>query len=341
VTPIRILVVDDSAFARKVLRDVFARQPDLEVVGTARDGLEALEKVAELSPDVMMLDLAMPNLDGLGVLRALRGRPSPKVVVVSIAGSGSEQGLAALEAGAIELVHKPTALATDRLLEMSGELLRAVRAAGAARQPLLDSVHGARQPLAVPAALTKRVVVIGASTGGPNAVSRVLKALPANIPVPIAVVLHLPAGYTGPYAARLDGECALTVREAEDGMLLEAGTALIARAGHHLKLSEKNGRLTAHTDLSPVNTQHRPSVDVLFSSAAEAAGGATLGVVLTGMGDDGLEGARAIRAAGGEILTETESSCVVYGMPRSVWDAGLATAEAPISRMAAELVARL
>jgi two-component system, chemotaxis family, protein-glutamate methylesterase/glutaminase len=336
----RILVVDDSAFARKVLRDVLSLHPGLEVVGTARDGLEALEKIEELRPDVMTLDLAMPNLDGVGVLRALAGRPSPRVVVVSIAGSDSQPGLAALDAGAVELVHKPTALATDRLFEMAGELVAAVRAAAAARVPQ-ESLAPAADALAVRVAATKRVVVIGASTGGPNAVARLLKAFPADFPVPIAVVLHLPPGYTGPYAARLDGSCALRVREASDGLALEPGTAVIAQAGYHLKLRERDGGLAVFTDLQPSDTPHRPSVDVLFASAAEATGRATLGVVLTGMGDDGLAGSRAIRAAGGEILTETESSCVVYGMPRSVWDAGLATAEAPISRMAAEIVARL
>lgn len=343
---IRVLVVDDSAFARKVIRDVLSAQPDVEVVGTARDGLEALEKHDELLPDVVTLDLAMPNLDGLGVLAALRGTSTAKVVVVSIAGSSSEQGLAALDAGAVEVVHKPTALATDRLFEMSDDLVRAVRAASAAaRHP---APHGADTAphdadtarLVSPLAATKRVVVIGASTGGPNAVSRLLKAIPPDFPVPIAVVLHLPTGYTGPYAERLDGLCAITVREAGDGVPLAAGTAVIARAGYHLKLRQRGGVLVAVSDLSPVHVPHRPSVDVLFGSAAETTGPATLGVVLTGMGDDGLEGSRAIRAAGGEILTETEASCVVYGMPRAVWEAGLATAEVPLSRMAAEVLAR-
>jgi len=340
-SPIRILVVDDSAFARKVLRDLFSRHPDLEVVGTARDGLEALEKAAELLPDVMTLDLSMPGLDGLGVLRALGGRARPKVVVVSIADSASEQGLAALEAGAVELVHKPTALATDRLLEMSAELVGAVRAAAAARVPALPDPTATAAPVAVSVAPTKRIVVIGASTGGPNAVARLLKGISADFPVPIAVVLHLPTGYTGAYAERLDRECGLAVREAADGVVLGAGTAVIARAGQHLKLQEHGGRLVATTDLHPVDTPHRPSVDVLFTSAAAAVGGAALGVVLTGMGDDGLAGSRAIRAAGGHVLTQTESSCVVYGMPRSVWEAGLATAEAPLSRMAAEIAARV
>lgn len=339
-SPIRILVVDDSAFARKVLTTVLAREPGLEVVGTARDGLEALEKAAELRPDVMTLDLAMPNLDGVGVLRSLVGASPPRVVVVSIAGSGSEQGLAALEAGAVEIVHKPTALATDRLFEMAGELVAAVRAAGVARRPTPEAVHVPAR-LAAPVARRARIVVVGASTGGPNAVVRLVKALPAGFPVPIAVVLHLPAGYTGPYAERLDGECALHVREAEDNAVLGPGDVLVARAGYHLGIRARGGQLVARLELQPLDTPHRPAVDVLFASAAEAAPGGVLGVVLTGMGDDGLAGSRAIRASGGEILTETESSCVVYGMPRSVWEAGLSNEEAPLSRMATAILARL
>jgi two-component system chemotaxis response regulator CheB len=261
--------------------------------------------------------------------------------VVSTADSHSELGLAALEAGAVDLVHKPTALATDRLFEMAGELVGAVRTAARARAPVVAPAGRLQRLQPVTRAPAKRVVVIGASTGGPNAVSRLLQELPADFPVPIAVVLHLPAGYTAPYAARLDRECALRVREASEGLPLRPGTAVIAKAGYHLKVLERDGELVCSNDLVPFHTPHRPAVDVLFSSAAAATGRATLGVVLTGMGDDGLTGSRAIRAAGGEVLTESESSCVVYGMPRSVWEAGLATAEAPLTRMASELIAHL
>ncbi len=339
----RVLVVDDSAFARKVLRETLEGASGIEVVGTARDGLEALEKVAEHAPDVMTLDLAMPNLDGLGVLRALSDRPGPRVVVVSIAEIGGEQGIAALAAGAIEVIHKPTALATDRLYELSGELVRAVRTAAGAR--LGPSV--ARETAAMPGGLSaprtapaRRLVVIGASTGGPQAVTRILKGLPKDFPLPLGVVVHLPPGYTAPFAERLDGECAIRVQEAEEGMAFEPGLAIIGRAGLHLEVRTVRGRLQAANELEPAGTPHRPAVDVLFTSAAKAAGDGTLAVVLTGMGEDGLAGARAVRAAGGIVLTETEASCVVYGMPRAVWEAGLATAEAPLSRMAAEILAR-
>jgi two-component system chemotaxis response regulator CheB len=336
---VRVLVVDDSAFARKVLREALSAHADVEVVGTARDGLEALERVTELAPDVMTLDLAMPNLDGLGVLRALAGRAAPRVVVVTIAERDGAAGLAALDAGAIDLVHKPTALATDRLREIGGDLVRAVRAAArAAPRPAGSAPAGTVRVAAAP---TRRLVVIGASTGGPQAVTQVLRAFPADFPVPVAVVVHLPPGYTRPFAERLDHTCPLRVSEAADGVVLAPGTALVAKAGWHLRVLERDGLLVAALDHDPADSLHRPAVDVLFASAARATGAATLAVVLTGMGDDGLAGARELHARGAAIISESESSCVVYGMPRSVREAGLSTAEVPLGDMAAEILRRL
>ena len=337
----RVLVVDDSAFARKVMREVLAQDPDLEVVGIARDGLEALEKIAELRPDVVTLDLVMPNLDGLGVLQALPEHGAPRVVVVSVSDAQSELGLAALEAGAVDLVHKPTALATDRLYQVGVELRRKVRAAAAAvaRPPLADARPDAK--VVSPARATTRLLVIGASTGGPPALTRLMAALPADLPCAVAIALHLPFEYTEPFARRLDVVSPLRVSEAEDGAHLLPGTVVVARGGIHLKIRAAGELLTAELDSEPLTASHRPSVDVLFTSAAQAAGPVTLGVVLTGMGDDGLAGARVLRAAGGRVLTEAESSCVVYGMPRAVKQAGQSDGEAPIERMAAAIVARL
>ena len=335
---IRVLVVAASAFARKVLREVLGRAPDLEVVGSARDGLEALEKVGELKPDVITLDLVMPNLDGLGVLAALP-KPGPRVVVVSMASDDSALGMAALQAGAVDLVHKPTSLATDRLYEVADELIAALRLAARARQPVPTE---AAAPFTEPIrAQARRIVVIGASTGGPQALTRLLKALPGSFPLPIAIVLHLPPGYTAAFAERLDRECALTVAEATEGLRLEPRSVMIARAGVHLKLERRAGELVAHLDHSPLDTPHRPSVDALFTSAAQLFGAATLGVVLTGMGDDGLVGSRAITEAGGRVLTEAESSCVVYGMPRSVAEAGLSFASVALDRMAEAIAKNL
>lgn len=333
-TPIRVLVADDSAFARKVIREVLSSDPEIEVVGTARDGLDALEKIAELRPDVVTLDLLMPHLDGLGVLQALRGKSEPRCIVVSTSDEQSVLAIQALEAGAVDIVHKPTALATDRLYELSTDLIEKVKIAAVAR-PQVDirderqeekrhkSPSSADAHPSVRPGSTVRVVVIGASTGGPQALNRVLTSLPRDFPVPVAVVLHMPIGYTNAFAARLNEACAIDVFEAYDGAVVEPGQAVIARAGMHMRLDDAADGIRTRLALEPLHGLHRPAVDVLFSSAAEAFGSRVVAAVLTGMGEDGLQGARAVHKAGGKILTEAESSCVVYGMPRAVFEAGI------------------
>ena len=338
---IRVLVVDDSAFARKVVRESLLTSPQIEVVGSARDGIDALEKIAELDPDVVTLDLVMPNLDGLGVLASLTAEQRSRVVVVSMADGESDIGIAALGYGVFDLVHKPTALAVASLHDIAEELVsKVLLAATQPRERKLDS------EVEVPSGLTlqkhsDRVVLIGTSTGGPQALTRLMKALPANFPAPIAIVLHIPPGYTGPFAERLNGECAIEVLEAEEGLALRPGRAILARAGTHLRLAEDGDVLTAHLDPEPSDSIHRPSVDVLFRSAARCLGKRALAVVLTGMGSDGLDGARAITEAGGQVLTEAEASCVVYGMPRVIKEAGLSLAEASLEQMAAEISGRI
>ena len=340
---IRVLVVDDSAFARKVVREVLSADPRFEVVGIARDGLDALEKIAELRPDVITLDLVMPHLDGVGLLRALPGlalSPTPRVVVVSMADEDSELAVTALQNGAFELIHKPTALATDRLFELSTELTTKVAAAAVATSrktpAAIERVVSPRPPIVT----HRRLVVIGTSTGGPHALTSLLGQMPADFPVPIAIALHIPAGYTEALARRLDGLCALEVVEAYEGIAFTPGRVVLARAGMHLKIAPgdpPHGKL----DIFPLIKPHRPSVDVLFETAADALGEACVGVVLTGMGDDGLLGARALRAAGSVVLTEAESSCVVYGMPRSVREAGLSNGESELAHMAKAILKQL
>ncbi|MBN9681970.1 MULTISPECIES: chemotaxis-specific protein-glutamate methyltransferase CheB [unclassified Corallococcus] len=334
---LRVLVVDDSAFARKVLRKVLSEAEGLEVVGTARDGLDALERVAELKPDVITLDLVMPSLDGTGFLRALSGMPdAPRVVVVSSAGTDSELAVAALQAGAVDMVHKPTALATDRLYELGAELVEKVRVAGRAvpryQQELAEAANALSPKSPLPATSTK-LLAVGTSTGGPQALTRLLSALPRDFPAPVVLALHIPAGYTEAVAKRLDSQSALEVVEAADGMELVPGRAVLARAGHHLKVARHGALNLVRLDRHPLGTPHHPSVDVLFQSVAEVWGKDALGLVLTGMGEDGLQGARALRASGGVVLTEAESSCVVYGMPRAVAEAGLSNGSAPLDAL--------
>jgi two-component system, chemotaxis family, protein-glutamate methylesterase/glutaminase len=340
--PIRVLVVDDSAFARKVVREVLANQDGIEVVGTARDGLDALEKIAELAPDVVTLDLVMPNLDGVGVLRALEGaHPRPAIVIVSMADEESELGVVALQLGAFDIVTKPTALATDRLYELGHELrAKVVAAARHSVAPRVGRTSGGEPKLGARASNT-RLVVIGASTGGPQALTLLIRALPEDFPVPIAIVLHMPEGYTEAFARRVDAESGIDVMEARDGLVLRPRLAVVARAGMHMTFQPEGDGLVCKLDVRPMATAHKPSVDVMFTSAATQTGSGTLGVVLTGMGNDGLAGCRAIREAGGRVLTEAESSCVVYGMPRAVFDAGFSVASAPLEAMAGLIVQHL
>lgn len=341
---VRVLLVDDSAFARKVLREALEACPEIEVVGIARDGLDALEKISQLKPDVLTLDLIMPNLDGLGVLRALQVVPNaPAVVVVSTAEEDGELGIAALVAGAFELVHKPTALALDRLYELGDELVRKVIAAGRSGTRPLSSRRPS-QELSLGATVVAgrtAMVVLGASTGGPHAVHTLLRALPKGFPVPLAIVLHLPPGYTEPFAKTLDAECALSVVEASHDLQLEAGMVVIARAGIHMRICARGGKGWVTELAEAPQSLHRPSVDVLFQSAAQHVGKRTLAVVLTGMGDDGLLGSRAIHAVGGRILTESESSAVVYGMPRCVFEDGISHAQSPLEHMAEMILQQL
>jgi len=334
--PIRVLIVDDSAFVRKVLRELLSASPEIEVVGIARDGLDALEKVAELKPDVLTLDLMMPNLDGLGVLEGLPLEGSPRVLVVSISDDETEIGAAALQAGALDIVRKPTALATDQLYEVGDELIRKVKQAASARPQRFEH---AVQELPVPTtSRTREVIVLGTSTGGPQAITRLLAALPGNLPVPIVIALHIPTGYTEALAARLDAGSALDVREAHDGIELRPGLAVLARGGAHARIVRRGLHYCVEVAEDRGGAPHAPSVDFLFESAADTFGSRTLGVVLTGMGDDGLLGSSAIHRAGGLLLTEAEHSCVVYGMPRCVVEAGYSAAQVSLDEMAVEIL---
>lgn len=343
---IRVLVVDDSAYVRKVVAQMLGRSPFIDVIGVARDGTEALELAAELQPDVITCDLNMPQLDGVAFVRAQMARRSVPIVVISIAAGAGEQVLAALDAGAVDFVQKPTALATERLMEMSEELLDKVKAAAGSRRAASRSVDVAPAVVSAPAPRPVRhnaaeIVVIGISTGGPQALKHVIPLLPADSRAPIAIVLHMPLGYTEMYARKLDEMSHLHVVEAGEGQTVEAGTVYVAPAGRHLTLRRNGGRVVTHLDVRPLDSPHRPSVDELFQSAAEVYGDRALGIVMTGMGSDGRQGAAWIKARGGSILTEAEDSCVVYGMPRSVVEAGLSDEAVSLDRMAHAILERI
>ena len=338
---VRVLIVDDSAYVRKVIRQMLSRSPFIDVVGAARDGREALEMVAELRPDVITCDLIMPGLDGVAFIREQLGRQPVPIVIVSVASESGELVLSALDAGAVDFVQKPTALATDRLLEIAEDLVDKVKTAAGARPVAARAVPAPVLPRTV-SSNAFDIVVIGISTGGPQALKAIIPKLPSGFPLPIAIVLHMPVGYTELYARKLDEQSQLSVVEAQGSEPVTAGHVYIAPAGRHLTLRRNaTGQVMTQLDVRPIDTPYRPSVDALFQSAAEVYGSRVLGVVMTGMGSDGREGAAWIKAKGGTVLTEAEHSCVVYGMPRSIVEAGLSDGAIALERMVDALLDRV
>jgi two-component system chemotaxis response regulator CheB len=339
----RVLVVDDSTFVRKALRRVFEARSGLAVAGEAGDGMEAVRMCAVLAPDVVTLDIQMPGMDGLAALKEIKRRwPAlPVVVLASASSNGPEAVMEALALGAFEFVDKGQFRSMEFQL-MGEEVVRKVRAAlvvsgfaapleKAPERPRPEPRRGAALPGNV------RAVCIGASTGGPAALQVVLDRLPAGFPFPIAIVQHMPVGFTAAFAERLNQSSRLEVREARGGESFRPGWAYLAPAGRHLVFSKGAAGPEIGLASEPAGGAHVPSVDVLFSAAAQAFGRDALGIVLTGMGTDGREGAREIVAAGGTVVAEAESSCAVYGMPRAVVEAGLAFAVWNVEEIAAEL----
>jgi two-component system chemotaxis response regulator CheB len=292
---------------------------------------------------VITTDLMMPNLDGVGFVQAQMARRPIPILIVSIASASGELVLAALDAGAVDVVRKPTALATEKVFEISEELIAKVKAA--ANLPLNRTPQRyVSEPAAPAPALrpqpngTIDLVVIGISTGGPHGLKQVIPHLRADFSIPVAIVLHMPVGYTELYAQSLNALAALDVLEAREGDRVQAGKVLLAPAGQHLTLRRTfDGAVAAHLDLLPLDTQHRPSVDVLFQSAAHVFGSRVLGIVMTGMGADGVQGAAWIKAQGGMVWTEAEESCIVYGMPRAVVEAGLSDRSLSLTQIAQAL----
>jgi two-component system chemotaxis response regulator CheB len=338
-----VLVVDDSAYIRKVVKEMLSRSPSLEVVGTAGDSEEALELVESLKPDVVTCDLIMPGIDGVGFIQTQMSRRRVPIVIVSMAGESSERVLSGLDAGAIDFVQKPTALATEKVFEVADELIAKVLAAAGAPMRHTPQAQAERSTFALSNFQNRySVLVIGVSTGGPQGLKSVIARLPADFPIPVAIVLHMPIGYTEAYAKRLDELSELNVIEARDGEELRPGVVVVAPAGRHLTFRrDGDGRVVTRLDVRPLDMVHRPSVDVLFQSAADVFGDRVLGVVMTGMGADGRDGAAWIKARGGAMLTEAEETCVVYGMPRAIVEAGLSDEAVPLGRLTAAIMERV
>jgi two-component system chemotaxis response regulator CheB len=341
---IRTLIVDDSAFVRKVVREMLSRSPYIEVIGAARDGREALEMAQDLRPDVVTCDLVMPGMDGVGFVREQMARQPLPILILTSSPQDGGMALEALEAGAVDFIQKPSALATDQIQTIREDLVEKVKAAARAPISSKTATNGATKSLPAfkPRELGVDIVVIGISTGGPQALRKLLPQFPADFPVPIAMVLHMPTGYTKAYAQKLDEVSKLTVKEAREGDILQPGHALLAQAGRHLTLRRAPaGHVIAQLSMQPFDSLHRPSVDVLFQSAAELYHERVLGVVMTGMGNDGTQGAAWIKSQGGIILTEAEESCVIYGMPRAVVESGSSDLAVPLDKMAKAIMDRL
>jgi two-component system, chemotaxis family, protein-glutamate methylesterase/glutaminase len=339
--PIRVLVVDDSAFMRKAIRDMLEQNPLVEVVGTARNGEDALYQAALLKPDVVTVDLFMPEKDGVSFIREQMLRLPLPIVVISSADSDAEQTLRALEAGAIEFVKKPTARALDMMYDMRLDLLRAIQAAGSIpREKLPVPEFVEEKPVAFEnppvTSVSGRIqaVLLAVSTGGPQALRYLLPRLPANLPVPMAVVLHIPPGYTEAIAQKLNDVSSLEVVESGDGVEMRPGRVVLAKAGFHTHLVRRaDGMVITELLKEPIESLYVPSADVLFRSGAMLYGDQLLGVVMTGMGNDGTDGSAWIKSKGGLVIAEAESSSVVYGMPRSVVEAGLVDRVASLYEM--------
>jgi two-component system chemotaxis response regulator CheB len=341
---IRTLIVDDSAFARKVVREMLSRSPYIEVVGAARDGREALDLAEKLSPDVITCDLVMPELDGVGFVREQMSRRPTPILILTASPLDGERAIDAMEAGAVDFIQKPNSRATDEIRSIRDDLVEKVKAAARTSVSRVPDRNGAVKvmPSLAARALKVDIVLIGISTGGPQALRRLIPQFPADFPVPLAIVLHMPVGYTNLYAEKLNELAAIEVKEASEGDVLRPGQALLAQAGRHLALRRATaGHVIAQLPMQPLDSLHRPAVDVLFQSAAEVYGERVLAVVMTGMGSDGKQGSAWVKAQGGAVLTEAEGSCVIYGMPRAVVESGLSDHSAPLDRMAKTIMERL
>src|SRR5579859_2809760 len=331
-TPVRVLIVDDSAVMRQLLTSLLEADPEITVVGTAADPYIARDRIKALNPDVVTLDVEMPHMDGLTFLRKIMAlRPMPVVMISTLTQSGAETTLEALEIGAVDFIAKPAHEQADRLAELAAELQQKVKTAAQVRV----AVRRAPAPRPPRRLLrpTGRIVFVGASTGGVEALKTLLMGLPENCP-PTLITQHMPPRFTTGFAERLNRECPMKVSEAADGDVIEAGHAYIAPGSHHLEIVRAgNGHICRLSDGPPVSG-HRPSVDVLFHSAARVCAKSAVAAILTGMGKDGAEGLLELRRAGGVTLGQDEESSLIYGMPRAAFERGAVARQHSLSRMA-------
>lgn len=336
---VRVLIVDDSGFFRRRLAEIFAADPGIEVVGTAANGQEAVDQVPRLKPDVITMDIEMPVMDGItAVRRIMASHPTPILMFSSLTTEGATATFEALEAGAADYLPKRLEdIAADRnvaIRELTARVrLLATRRTRPPSRPQAEAL--AREPGRPPAARPGspgryRILAIGASTGGPVALQQVLMALPKDFPLPILLIQHMPGTFTGPFAQRLSQMCKISVKEAADGDVLVPGQALLAPGGKQMLLEQRAGQVLVRIQEPEPGQNYKPCVDVTFNAVARVFPGKTLALVLTGMGADGREGARLLKLGGSTVWAQDEKSCVVYGMPAAVAEAGLADQVLPL-----------
>jgi two-component system chemotaxis response regulator CheB len=347
---IRVLIVDDSASVRETLSSIINATPDLEVMATASDPFAAAQRITKEVPDVIVLDIEMPRMDGITFLRKIMAqRPIPCVVCSSLLEEGSDALMTALEAGAVEVIQKPRVDTRKFLTESQFRISDAVRAASRASLKLRTPTRAAQKKLSADVMLpppsasrslthtTEQIVCIGASTGGTESLREVLTALPADTPG-IVIVQHMPEKFTAAFAQRLDGLCQIDVKEAEDGDAVLPGRALIAPGNRHLLLERRGARYHVTIKDGPLVSRHRPSVDVLFRSAARCAGPNAVGIIMTGMGDDGAHGLLEMKNAGAATVAQNEETCVVFGMPKEAIALGAAARIVALSAIPREIL---
>jgi two-component system chemotaxis response regulator CheB len=337
---IKVLVVDDSALIREVLSRMLSRDGDIAVVGTATDPIDAREKIKSLDPDVVTLDIEMPNMNGLAFLEKLmRLRPTPVVMVSTLTKKGASETLLALELGAVDFVAKPSAEFEGGIEAFGAGLREKIRAAAKSdvRGRAVSRAETPKAAIKTAAAPAGALIALGASTGGVEAIRTVLAELPADCP-PVVIAQHMPAGFTNRFAARLDELCAVKVVEAADRMPLQAGHAYVARGDYHLRVERSSGQLKARLAQDELASGHRPSVDVLFESVARTVGSMAVGAILTGMGRDGAKGLKLMRDAGAYTVGQNQATALVYGMPRVAFEEGAVVEQAPLDAIAGRLV---
>jgi len=338
---IKVLIVDDSAIVRKIFTEELSKEPGMEVVGTAPDPYVARDKIVNLQPDVVTLDIEMPRMDGITFLKKLmKYYPLPVIIVSSLTSKGGKLALEAIESGAVEVLSKPGAAYTvgDMKQQLADKIRAAARVQVSKRSddepPPLPTV---RVPSRALQETTNKVIAIGASTGGTEALKKVLTQFPPTIPG-VVVVQHMPPNFTTAFADRLNGLCAIEVKEAEDGDAVLPGRALIAPGNYHMLLRRSGAQYYVSVKTGPMVCHQRPSVDVLFNSTAEYAGSNAVGVILTGMGADGAKGMLEMREAGAKTIGQDEASCVVYGMPKEAAKIGAVERVAPLDQIAQQVI---